>query len=134
MNIDRPVIIFDGECKLCNGAVRFIIHRDPGAYFMFTPMQTAIAKNLLEQYQIENFSGDTFILISNRHCLFRTDAALEIARHLSGCWYLLGLLRIFPAGFRDFFYNLLAKNRYAIFGHNKRCMMPTQDVSNRFLE
>ncbi len=134
MNIDRPVIIFDGECNLCNSAVAFIIARDPQAYFRFTPIQSNSAQYLLEKYQLEDISGDTFILIKDGQCQFRTDAALAIAKHLTGYWYLFSMLKIFPTRFRDFFYNLLAKNRYAIFGRRKLCMIPAQDVLDRFLD
>ncbi|HKX13529.1 MAG TPA: DCC1-like thiol-disulfide oxidoreductase family protein, partial [bacterium] len=27
------IVFFDGVCNLCNAAVRFIIQRDPKAYF-----------------------------------------------------------------------------------------------------
>ncbi|MEC8251574.1 MAG: DCC1-like thiol-disulfide oxidoreductase family protein, partial [Planctomycetota bacterium] len=32
---DNPLILFDGECNLCNGFVQFVIRRDPRARFRF---------------------------------------------------------------------------------------------------
>jgi predicted DCC family thiol-disulfide oxidoreductase YuxK len=39
---DRPVVLFDGVCNLCNGVVRFIVARDPAARFRFAPLQWAV--------------------------------------------------------------------------------------------
>jgi predicted DCC family thiol-disulfide oxidoreductase YuxK len=40
-------VIFDGVCHLCQGAVQFIIKRDPQARFVFTPLQSELAQQLL---------------------------------------------------------------------------------------
>jgi predicted DCC family thiol-disulfide oxidoreductase YuxK len=34
---------------------------------------------------------------------------------------------------RDFFYDLLAKNRYRLFGKQKNCMVPDKKVQDKFL-
>lgn len=130
---DHPVIIFDGICNFCNGAVNFIIKRDPKGVFVFTPMQSDIAKNLIAQYEAPKIGYDTFLLIKNGSCYYRTDAAFEITKDLTGFWYLFRLFKIFPRVIRDFFYRLFARNRYAIFGRKKQCMVPNEALKNRFL-
>lgn len=130
---NKPIVIFDGVCAFCNRSVNFIIKRDPKAVFLFAPMQSQAAQDLMHRYHIADISNDTFILIKNNRYLLRTDAALEITKDLTGHWYLLRIFIFLPKGFRDWFYNLFAQNRYKLFGKTESCMIPTEDIKNRFL-
>jgi len=130
---NRYIVIFDGVCNFCNGAVNFIIHRDPEGRFVFVPMQSDIAQTLIEKHQIENVGMDTFLLIKDGECYVRTNAALEIARDLTGFWHLFNMCRVIPAPIRDYFYRLLARNRYKLFGRREACMIPTEELRKRFL-
>jgi predicted DCC family thiol-disulfide oxidoreductase YuxK len=132
-NDHRHLVIFDGVCNFCNGAVNFIIKRDPAGLFAFTPMQTEFAKSLLAQHQIHNVDFDTLVLIKDGQCLIYSAAALEIAKDLTGFWYLFGLCKSLPVSFRDYFYQLFARNRYRLFGRQDSCMMPDEHLKNRFL-
>jgi predicted DCC family thiol-disulfide oxidoreductase YuxK len=129
----RHLVIFDGVCNFCNGAVNFIIKRDPAGLFAFTPMQTEFAKSLLAQHQIQNVGVETFVLIKHGECLIYSTAALEIAKDLTGFWYLFGLCKWLPVSFRDYFYQLFARNRYRLFGRQDSCMMPDEQIKARFL-
>ena len=130
---NQPIIIFDGVCNLCNQAVNFIIRRDDNAIFLFTPMQSQYAQNLLKQHHLDNFDGDSVLLIKAGACYLRTNAALEIAKDLDGLWFMFNILKIIPSAVRDFFYNLLAHNRYRLFGQRNHCMVPTDEVRKRFI-
>jgi len=131
---NRHVIIFDGICNFCNGAVNFIIKRDAKGLFVFTPMQSEIAAKLIEEYEAPKVGFDTFLLIKNGTCYYRTDAAFEIARDLTGLWFLFRIFKVLPRGFRDYFYRAFARNRYTLFGKKDVCMIPTPELKNRFLE
>jgi predicted DCC family thiol-disulfide oxidoreductase YuxK len=127
------IVIFDGVCNFCNGAVNFIIKRDPGSKFVFTPMQSELAKELMLKYQVENVGIDTFLLIKDGRCFMFSSAALEITKDLSGFWCLSLVFKIVPAKIRDFFYKVFARNRYNLFGRKATCMVPTNDVKSRFI-
>jgi predicted DCC family thiol-disulfide oxidoreductase YuxK len=129
----RHIIIFDGVCNFCNGAVNFIIDHDPEGVFLFTPMQSDLAEELAEKHGIDNVGLDTFILIKNGRSYIRTSGALEICEDLSGFWYLFRIFKIVPARIRDVFYRALAKNRYKLFGRRSECMVPTEEVRGRFI-
>ena len=131
---NNHIVIFDGVCNFCNGAVNFIINRDPNKLFIFAPLQSEAAKNLIEKYSAQKVGFDTFLLIKNGQCFYRTDAALEIAKELSGYWYLFNVFKVLPRSFRDFFYRLFARNRYALFGRTEKCMVPTKALRKRFIE
>ncbi|GGI78946.1 hypothetical protein GCM10007978_15970 [Shewanella hanedai] len=131
---DKDIIIFDGVCNLCHGSVNFIIERDPHHHFVFTPMQSDTAKSLIAHYDVEGEYSETFFLIKDDQCYMRTDAALEITKSLSGFWPALAILRFIPRRIRDFFYRLLGRNRYALFGRRDTCILPTDAVLSRFID
>ena len=130
---NRYLVIFDGVCNFCNGAVNFIIERDPYGKFAFTPMQSEFAQETLRSHRITSVDADTIILVKDGKTFVRTKAALEIARDLTGYWYLLNVFRVIPPPVRDWFYRIFARNRYKLFGKANSCMMPTPDVKNRFI-
>ena len=130
----RHIIVFDGVCNFCNGAVNFIIKRDPQGQFAFTPMQCDFAKALVKEKQIKNVGVDTFLLVkSDGECLVFSSAALEIAKHLTGYWYVFGVLKYVPTRIRDFVYRAFAARRYTLFGKKEACIVPSPDVRSRFI-
>lgn len=130
---NRHIVIFDGVCNFCNGAVNFIISRDPEGIFVFTPMQSELAQKLMKGHQINNVDIDTFLLIKNGQCFVFSSAALEIAKNLTGFWYLFNILRVIPSPVRNFFYKVFARNRYRLFGRKSICMVPSNKVRSRFV-
>jgi len=130
---NRQIIIFDGVCNFCNWSVNFIIKRDPDAKFSFTPMQSDLAQELIEKHKISNVGVDTFLLISGDRCLIFTDAAIEIAKQLTGFWYFTTAFKIIPRFVRDWFYRMFARNRYKLFGRKDYCMVPSPEVKRRFI-
>lgn len=77
---------------------------------------------------------DSIILIKEGNIFVKSDAALGIARHLSGIWPVLYGLRIFPRYLRNVVYDLVANNRYKWFGKKDACMIPTPEIRSRFIE
>lgn len=90
--------------------------------------------SLLAEHNIGHLSEDTFVLIEGDTYKLRTDAALAIASDLTLPWRLFGVFRYLPSGFRDWFYDLFARNRYRLFGKRAACMVPEGNVRRRFLE
>ena len=127
------IVIFDGVCNFCNWAVNFIIKRDPDGKFVFTPMQSELAKDLMLKYQVDNVGIDTFLLIKEDQCFMWSSAALEITKDLSGLWFAFLLFKVVPATIRDYFYKVFARNRYNLFGRKATCMVPTEEVKSRFI-
>ncbi len=130
---NRSIVLFDGVCNLCNGSVNFIIQRDKKNKFLFGSFQSAEVRDLLKEY---NYSADdlsTVLLVENHQLYTQSTAVLKIVRNLGGGWPLLYFLIIIPRPLRDFFYNLIAKNRYKLFGKKEACMIPTPDLKAKFL-
>ena len=132
---DRPIILFDGVCNLCNGFVRFVIARDPVGRFRFAPLQSDVARRLLGQ---PNAAGGavpaSFVLLEGDRVFRQSTAALRIARNLGLPWRLAYGLVVLPRPLRDWVYDIVARHRYQWFGQRDVCMVPTPDLRARFLE
>jgi predicted DCC family thiol-disulfide oxidoreductase YuxK len=131
---DRPVVLFDGVCNLCSGSVQFLIEHDPEATLRFAPLQSESAQELLDAVGLTDYDLDTIVLVEGEEYYTRSEAALRIARRLGRPWSLLWLARYVPRVLRDAVYDVVASSRYAVFGKNDRCMVPTPEVRDRFLE
>jgi predicted DCC family thiol-disulfide oxidoreductase YuxK len=134
MNEQKPVVLFDGVCNLCNGAVQFIIKRDPYARISFASLQSPIGQNLLEKNKLPSSDFDSFIFLEDGKVYTESTAALKTLRYLTGAWKLAAVLIIIPKPVRDFFYRYIAKNRYKWFGKKEQCMTPSEDTKKRFLQ
>ena len=132
INPEKPVILFDGVCNLCNSAVNFVIDRDPDGIFYFAALQSDYAREILEKHQI-GLSLNTIVLLESGGVFDRSTAALRIARRLGGPWPLLYGCMVIPTVIRDGVYRWIAKNRYRWFGQTQACRVPTPDLQARFL-
>jgi len=130
---EHPIIIFDGVCNFCDGAVSFIIKRDSRELFYFSPFQSIKAQSLLEPYKIQTSQLDSVILIKDGRCYIKSDAALEICKELKGIYSYLYIFKFFPKKLRNYFYDLFAKNRYKMFGKKEQCMVPSSSIKKRFI-
>jgi predicted DCC family thiol-disulfide oxidoreductase YuxK len=131
--MNRPIILFDGECNLCAWSVQFIIRRDPAARFRFAALQSPAGRRLLAERGIDAGGIDSVVLVEDAAWFARSGAALRIARRLSGAWPLLGALLIVPRPLRDWAYDIVARNRFRWFGRRASCMIPTPALRERFL-
>jgi predicted DCC family thiol-disulfide oxidoreductase YuxK len=131
--MDQPIVLFDGVCNLCNGAVQFIIRHDKKNIFMFASLQSEVGRKILEQYNFPLDELNSFILIENNKAYTRSTGALRVAKKLNGLWPLLYGFIIIPKFIRDSIYNRVAGNRYKWFGKKDACMIPTPELKARFL-
>ena len=127
------IVLFDGACALCHGSVRFIIKHDPRAHFRFATLQSPAGKRLLERRGLSPQPSESVVLIEGESCFTKGDAALRIARRLSGLKPLPGLLYIIPAPLRNWGYDRIAKNRHRWFGKRDSCITLTHDIIDRFV-
>lgn len=126
------IILFDGECNFCDQSVQFIIKRDPYGHFKFASLQSDMGKKLLNKYNAPS-DIDSFVLIEGNNCYFQSSAALRVCKNLKGVWKLPYILIVVPKPLRDFFYGIVAKNRYKWFGRKETCMLPSPEERKRFL-
>lgn len=129
----HSIILFDGVCNLCNGAVQFVIKHDNKNQFLFASLQSEEGKHILEDYNFPTNEMDSFLLVENGKVYVRSTAALKVLKRLSGLWSLLYGFIIVPKFIRDSVYNWIVKNRYQWFGRKDECMIPTPELKAKFL-
>jgi len=131
----KQIVLFDGVCNFCNDSVRFIIKRDKKDLYRFASLQSQLGQTLTASRGIDTNAIDSIILINPGEAYYiKSDAALEIAKHMTGLYPALSVFLYLPRGFRDFFYDFVAKNRYKWFGKKETCPMPTPDEQEKFLD
>lgn len=131
---EGAIVLFDGVCNFCSGAVRFIIARDPRARFRFAPLQSEVGRELLVRGGLAADALDTMVVVEDGRYWTNSDAALRIAAQLSGAWPLLAALRYVPRALRDRVYRWIVDHRYGWFGKSETCAVPTPELRGRFLE
>ena len=131
---DHPILVFDGVCNLCNGAIQFIIPRDPDGTLRFAPLQSDLGETVRESAGLSTDDLETVVLVDDGMAYTKSDAAIRVGEHLGGPYRLLSLGRLLPRGLRDRIYDFVAEHRYDWFGKKDQCMIPDEDVSHRFIE
>jgi predicted DCC family thiol-disulfide oxidoreductase YuxK len=131
-NSPPAVVLFDGVCNLCNGAVNFLIDHDPHKRLRFASLQSPQAQALLTPFLVPP-DLDSILFLENGRLYSRSTAILRISGQLDGVWRWGKALLIIPAFLRDAAYKLVARNRYAWFGKRDACRIPTPDLRDRFL-
>jgi predicted DCC family thiol-disulfide oxidoreductase YuxK len=130
----KQIILFDGVCNFCNYWVNFVLKRDHKNLFLFAALQSKAGQELLTKFNLSTTDFDTFILINGDTFQAKSDAAISIAVNLSGWPKVLFIGKIIPRFIRNCIYDLIAKNRYKIFGKRDSCRIPTKEEKEKFLE
>ena len=127
------IILFDGHCNLCNSWVKFVVKRDSTKKIKFAPLQSEIGKNILDKNKIANNYNESLVLLKDGKYFIKSTAAIKIFSLLDGWEKHLKYLIFIPVPIRDFFYSLVAKYRYKLFGKLDTCMVPSTEIYERFL-
>jgi predicted DCC family thiol-disulfide oxidoreductase YuxK len=130
---DDDIILFDGVCIFCSRWVRFVAARDTTARFRFTAIQSPYGARLADALGIDAGDPDTNAVIHGGVAYFKSDGALTVLSCLPG-WSWVRVLFVVPRFIRDGVYNLIAKNRYRIFGKYDACIVPDAGLRERVME
>lgn len=128
------VVVFDGVCNLCNGAVNWIIDHDKNNRFRFSSLQSDYGKQIVAKYNLQQNYMDTFILVEDEQAYIKSTAALRVLKGLGGFYKLAYASIIIPRFIRDAVYNFIARNRYRWFGKRESCRMPTPELKAKFIQ
>jgi predicted DCC family thiol-disulfide oxidoreductase YuxK len=130
---DKKIILFDGVCNYCNDKVNFIIKNDKKDVFRFVALQSETGQKIITYLGIDS-ALDSIILYEPGYAYFiKSEAVFRIIKHLSSSVKLLLLFNFVPTIIKNIFYDIIAKNRYKWFGKKEICMIPTQEVANKFI-
>jgi predicted DCC family thiol-disulfide oxidoreductase YuxK len=129
-----PIILFDGDCALCQRAMRFVARRDAARRFRFAPLRSEPAAELLAPHGLTAGEIRSVVLLDDDAIRLKTDAVLGIAARLPAPWRWLVWLRFVPRPLRDGVYALIARHRHRWFGGAAACPAPAPEVRARLLK
>ncbi len=127
-----PVVLFDGMCKLCNGSVNFILHRDRKGRLKLAPLQSDYGRRVIASHEIQSDPMDSIMLLEGTRLTVKSTAIIRITKYLNGAWPLCMIFLIIPRLIRDFLYDIVAKNRYRWSDKYDTCRLPDLEFEDRF--
>ncbi len=132
------LLLFDGVCPMCHGAVRLLLRLDRRGLICFAPLQGETARRIAKRHQI-GLDLSTAIYVRNlcardERLHFESSAVL---RALADTGSLLGLLvslaRVVPRPLRNLAYRFVARRRFRWFTPYDSCPLPRPEDAARFL-
>ena len=134
INNNRTILFYDGQCGFCNKWVEFVIKNESlPPQIKFCSLDSNFAR---EHFQANNFvyKVDSILLFSKGKYHSKSEAILRLFSFLKQAFRLLQIGKLLPLTFRDYLYDVVGKNRYALVKKNASCAIPTHTNRNRFLD
>lgn len=134
-----PVLLYDGVCGFCNGAVQTILRHDRRGSLRFAALQSDYGRAALARHpELAGVDSVVFLEASpetgRERVSVRSEAGLRVASYMGGAWKIFLLGRLLPVGVRDYLYDLFARHRYKMFGKYDTCLLPPPEVRARFID
>jgi predicted DCC family thiol-disulfide oxidoreductase YuxK len=136
-----PVLLYDGDCGLCNRVVRLLLRLDSGGRLRFARLQSGAGQDYLRSHGLPVQDFDSLVLVPDwarqppGEFLLRTDGVIVALRGCSGLGVgLAAMLAVFPVAWRDAGYRLVARWRYRIFGEWKSRPLARPEWAARFID
>lgn len=130
----NKILLFDGVCNLCDGAVQFIIKHDKKEQIYFASLQSETGKDLLKKQNIDPAETDSMVFIDHGTVFIKSSAALRVSKYLDKAYPLAYGFIAVPRFLRNAVYDFVARNRYKWYGKKEHCMIPTPALKSRFLD
>lgn len=136
----RPIILFDGVCNLCNGAVNLALDWDPKGKLRFSALQSNVGRALLQAHGRDADDISSIVFVTTEGACTKSDAILGITQELNPLPFVplmpLAVVgkAIVPQFLRDLIYDGVADNRYSIMGMRDECRFDADgEFDDRFV-
>ena len=126
---NKTIILFDGECAMCNNYILFVAKNDSDDNFRFLSIQNKKVNELKKIYSICTNNISSIYIIHNNKIKRKSKAVIKIVSMLKFPYNLLIVFYVIPNFLRDIIYDLVAKNRYGIFGKVDECSIVKKNVN-----
>jgi predicted DCC family thiol-disulfide oxidoreductase YuxK len=124
------VVLFDGNCGLCNRSVQFILKFEKRNDLKFASLDSDFAKNVLLKFRLEKDYHESILLVKKEKIFAKSTAVLRIIPFLKWYFYPLLIGWILPRFIRDLVYDFVAANRKRFL---RNCIHLDEKNKNRFL-
>lgn len=133
------LLLYDGVCGLCNRLNQFVLPRDTAGVFAFASLQSGAGRSALARFGKNSDDLNTFYVVTNYRSdapglLSKAAAGLFVMKVLGAPWRWLGVFGVLPQSLLNVGYDLIARNRYRLFGRFDTCLLPTAEYRQRFLD
>ena len=130
---DHPIIVYDGNCRLCSGFVRFVLRHDRRDCFRFIAAQSPIGTALYRHYDLSSDNYETNILLDKGYPWFKSESSIRIVERMGFPWSLIAASRVLPIWLRDRMYDTIANIRLRWFGVRSTCLLQDPGHAHKFL-
>lgn len=127
------IIIFDDECVLCNRAIRWIDKYDTHNHFTYAVFDDI--DFIIEKLELKTIpkKKQSLIYISEQKIYYKSQAIKNILLK-SNPHFFVKLIQFCPSFIIDFFYVLIAKNRYRLLGKQRSCQINSRISQKMFVK
>lgn len=133
------LVLYDGVCGLCRRLLQLLLVRDRARIFKFASLQSPIGRAAVQRAGRDPDDLTSFYVVANyrtpeSRVLSKGRAALFVARVLGWPWRAACLFGVLPTTLLDRLYNVVARNRYRVFGRHEQCLIPRPEDRDRFVD
>lgn len=129
-----PIAVMDAECALCSWGAQMIHRLDRTGTVRICPVQSALGNALLQHYGLGPNDPTSWLFLHNGNAHVDFEAVIYAGEHFGGWGRLVSALRIFPKPLRNWLYQRVARNRYAMFGRGDICALPDPAFQRRLIK
>ena len=133
-SLPHPTLIFDGECIMCSGFFKFLLHFDRAELLRFAVGQSPLGQGAYAHLGMTTQELESILFVQNGVIYTHANAVLRALAALGGIWRVFGWLCVIPDAIKNPVYNVVGRNRYRWFGRRDHCMFPDASVRARFVE
>jgi predicted DCC family thiol-disulfide oxidoreductase YuxK len=131
---DDPVVLFDGICNLCVGSLPWLLRMDRRDRLRFGTLQSEAGTELLAECGLSGTYDESMVVVEGDRAYTESDAVVRIAWLLGFPWALGSVASIVPKRIRDRVYRWVADSRYEWFGKREQCLVPDDELRERFID
>ncbi|GIG55144.1 thiol-disulfide oxidoreductase DCC family protein [Demequina activiva] len=125
----RSIVIFDGDCGLCNGFVAWLIRHDTDASFLIIGSAGEVGRSALSAMGLEpEVAASTLVVATVHGPRVRSDAVAEVLSGLGWPWRAGAIVRWAPRGLRDRVYDAVARRRPRSPSEDPACGNPPREL------
>lgn len=134
MSTDRIILFYDGTCGFCHKVVQLSIQQlRNDAEVFFSPLQGETATKYRLKIGSFPISDDAIVLVDDGNVFIGAEAFYKLAKYFMFPLSLFWFFSFLPHFISNFAYNIVAENRYKLFGRKDHCLIPDTEFKNRFL-
>ena len=127
---NNEVIIYDGICVLCNKYIKWVLDKDKDNLFLISNLQSKFTE---EKFPELRKIDSVAVIKKNGEIIQKSKAVNHILKSINRLILLRTILNILPLSISNFFYDIVAKSRYKVFGKYDSCQLPEPEYKSRFI-